>query len=135
MKVVLDTNVLISGIFWHGNPNSIILAWKERKFDLCISVETLEEFIRIMRDFKIRMPEDLLKEWINLLTENSILIEPIEKFDVVRDKKDNKFIDCAVAAEANYIVSGDPDLTDMKEFRSIKIVKPKEFLDILNTLI
>ena len=68
MKVVLDTNVLISGIFWHGNPNSIILAWKERKFDLCISVETLEEFIRIMRDFKIRMPEDLLKEWINLLT-------------------------------------------------------------------
>ncbi len=132
MKIVLDTNVLISGIFWRGNPYNILLAWKERKFDIYVSLEILEEFVKILKNFKIQMPENMLEEWINLLVENCILIEPEERFNVVSDRKDNKFIDCAVAGKVDYIVSGDSDLTELKIFMDIKIVTPREFLDIIS---
>ena len=58
----------------------------------------------------------------------SHVVEPSSKFDVVRDKKDNKIIECAFDSQANFIVTGDPDLLVLKEFHGIKIVTAKEFL-------
>jgi len=57
------------------------------------------------------------------------VVDVTSKFDVVRDKKDNKIIDCAFDGKADYIVTGDPDLLELKEFREIKIVTAKEFLE------
>ena len=63
MKAVLDTNVFISGIFWMGESHKVVLAWKEGKFDLVTSPQAVSELVKILSDFKIRLPHDMIKEW------------------------------------------------------------------------
>jgi len=128
MKVVLDTNVFISGIFWKGASNKVILNWKEGKFTLITSLETILEIIKILKDFKTKLPDDLIKEWVDLIVRNSIIVGPKEKMTIVEDDpKDNIFIETAVAGNADYIVSQDNHLLKLKEFRGIKIITPEEF--------
>ena len=63
MRVVLDTNVFVSGIFWSGNYCSqLIDKWKNKKFELVSSVEIVEELVKTLRSFKITMPEDMIEE-------------------------------------------------------------------------
>ena len=76
MKAVLDTNVFISGIFWKGIPNRIVNAWKEKKFDLVTSLENISELIKVLKDFKIKMDEELIYEWVTLIIKNSIIVLP-----------------------------------------------------------
>ena len=131
MKVVLDTNVFISGIFWPGDFNKVINFWKDGKFKLITSLEMISELIKVLKDFKIQLPEDMIKEWIDLIVKNSIIVEAEEKFKVVEDIKDNIFIEAAFAGKADYIVSQDNHLLKLSEFRGIKIVAPEEFLAII----
>ncbi len=132
MKVVLDTNVFISGIFWSGECNETILAWREGKFTLVISLQIVSEIIKVLNDFKIKMPKEMIKEWADLIIRNSIVVEPREKLIVIKDDtKDDIFIETAVAGNVNYIVSQDNHLLKLKEFRGIKIVTPEEFNKII----
>ena len=134
MRVVIDTNVFVSGIFWIGISNKIINFWREEKFDLVTSLKNVEELIKVLRYFKISMSNELMKEWINLLVENSIIVDVIGNVKVVKDDPtDDKFIETALNGNADYIVSQDRHLLDLKEFEGIKIVTPKEFLQILES--
>ena len=132
IRIVVDTNVFLSGIFWKGNFSSkIIDLWRDRKVDLISSISIIDELIRNLKGFKIKMDEDIVQEWENMILENSFLVEPEEKIDIIKDDfDDNKFIEAAVAGEAEYIVTQDNHLLKIKEFKSIKIITPKEFLDI-----
>ena len=133
MKVVLDTNIFISGIFWKGASNKVILNWKESKFTLVASLEAVLEIIKVLKDFKIRLSDDMIKEWIDLIRRNSIIVEPKEKIEAVKDDpKDSIFIETAVAGNVDYIISQDNHLLKLKEFRGIKIVTPEEFNKICN---
>jgi len=131
MKAVLDTNVFISGIFWQGFCNEIINLWKNEKFSLIVSGETLLELRKVLTDFKIQLPEELIKEWIELIISNSIFVEVHNHLDVVKDDpKDNTFIESALAGNADYIVSQENHLLKIKEFQGIKIISPEEFLSL-----
>ena len=133
MKVVLDTNIFISGIFWRGSSNKVILNWKEGKFTLVTSLKAVSEIIKVLKDFKIKLSDDMIKEWIDLIIRNSIIVEPKEKIAIVKDdSKDNIFIETAVAGNVDYIVSQDNHLLKLKEFRGIKIITPEEFNKICN---
>lgn len=133
MKVILDTNIFISGIFWTGKCNNLINYWKKEEFKLVTSLEIIDEFIRILKDFKIQLPEEIIKEWVELIIRNSIIVEPKEKFDVIKlDHKDDMFLDAAIAGNADYIVSQDNHLLNLREFKEIKIITPEEFLNILS---
>lgn len=133
MKVVLDTNVFISGIFWVGESNKVIMDWKEGKFTLVTSLQTISEIVKVLSDFKIKMPEEMIKEWVDLIIRNSIVVEPKEKIVVVKDdSKDNIFIETAVAGNVGYLVSQDNHLLKLKEFRGIRIITPEEFNKICN---
>jgi putative PIN family toxin of toxin-antitoxin system len=128
MKVVIDTNVFISGIFWKGHPNKVLNLWKEGKITLVVSADTLFEFTRVMNDFKIQLPQDMIRQWTNLILRNSILVEPKEKIGVVKDDpEDNMFMEAAVAGDAEYIISQDKHLLKLKSYKRIKVVKPEEF--------
>ena len=128
MKTVLDTNVFISGIFWKGASNKVILNWKEGKFTIVTSLEAVSEIIKVLKDFKIKLPDDMIKEWIDLIIRKSIVVEPKEKINIVKDDlKDNIFIEIAVAGNVDYIVSQDKHLLKLKKFRGIKIITPEEF--------
>ena len=121
MKVVLDTNIFISGIFWRGSSNKVILSWRAGKFTLVTSLEAVSEIIKVLKDFKIQLSDDMTKEWIDLIVRNSIIVEPKEKIEIVKDDpKDNIFIEIAVAGNVDYIISQDNHLLKLKDFSQIK---------------
>jgi putative PIN family toxin of toxin-antitoxin system len=133
MKVVLDTNILISGIFWRGSSNKVILNWRNGKFTLVSSLETISEIIKVLKDFKIKLSDNEIREWLDLIVRNSTIVELKEKIAIVKDDpKDNIFIETAIAGNADYILSQDNHLLKLKEFRGIKIISPDEFIVLLN---
>ncbi len=128
MKVVIDTNVLISGIFWKGYPNKVLNLWKEGKITPVISADMVSEFTRVMNDFKIQLPQGMIRQWTNLILRNSIMTEPEERISVVKDDPaDNMFIEASVAGDAEYIISQDKHLLKLKSYKRVKIVNPEEF--------
>ena len=133
MKVVLDTNVFISGIFWEGNfCSQIISKWRNGYFELVSSKEIIEELIETLKNFKIAMSEYIIHEWVNLLVENATIVESAERLKVIReDPSDNKFLEAAVAGNAELIISQDKHLLNQKEYQNIKIIKPEEALRII----
>ena len=133
MKVVLDTNIFISGIFWKGSSNKVILNLREGKVTLVTSLKIISEIIKVLKDFKIRLLDDMIKEWVDLIVRNSIIVEPKERIEIVKDDpKDDIFIETAVAGNVDYIISQDNHLLKLKEFRGIKIITPEEFNKICN---
>ena len=133
MKAVLDTNIFISGIFWKGSSNKVILNWREGKFTLVTSLEAVSEIIKVLKDFKIKLSDDVIKEWVDLIVRNSIIVEPKEKILAVKDDpKDDIFIETAVAGNVDYIISQDNHLLKLKEFRGIKMITPEEFNKVCN---
>ena len=137
MRVVLDTNVLVSGTFWNGDSAEIIERIDKGELELIISKELIEEYEEvIVRDEimdKIEGKNLALNESAKKIINDAIVVEPFQKFDAVKDdSKDNKIIDCAVEGNVDYIVSQDNHLLKLKEFMGIRIVKPEEFLEILD---
>lgn len=135
IRAVVDTNVLVSGLFGiKGSPSSqILLAIRTQKIILVTSpviVEEIEEVInrgRIVRFTK--MSKDERADFMDKLIERSDVTAGKQLVQLVgRDIKDDKFLACAVEAKADYIITGDKDLLVLKEHEGIKIVTPREFL-------
>ena len=131
ISVVPDTNIIISSIFWQGKPYEVIRRGILGDYQLIISNEILDEVMDKLKN-KFSFPEDNIHELIDIILTYCQIIEPVSRFDIVRDKTDNKILECAFDCKADKIVTGDQDLLDLKEFKGIKIVTAKEFLDDLN---
>jgi len=133
MKVILDTNIFISGIFWEGNfCSQIIDKWKNGEFELVSSIEILEELVKTLRNFKIQMPEDMIGEWRNLIIENSIIVKPTIKLNVIKeDPDDDKFLEAGITGNVDLIISQDKHLLKFKEYQRIKILTPEEAVLLL----
>jgi len=129
----MDTNVFVSGIFWEGNfCSQIIDKWKNKKFELISSVKILNELVKTLKDFKIHMYDEMIEEWRNLIIENSIIVEPTIKLNVVKDDPDDdKFLEVGVTGKVDVIISQDKHLLKLKEYQGIKIVNPKEALELI----
>ncbi len=125
---MLDTNVIISSIFWKGKPYEVVKRGLEGGYQIVVSPEILDEVVERLRN-KFQFPEEGIQELVDIILTYSHVIEPTSKFDVVRDKKDNKIIECAFDGKADCIVTGDSDLLELKEFRGIRIVTAREFLE------
>lgn len=127
----MDTNVFVSGIFWERNfCSQLIEKWKNKKFELVSSMEIIDELVKTLKDFKIQMPDDMIEDWRNLIIENSIIIDPTIRLDVVKeDPDDNKFLEVAVSGNVDFIISQDKHLLKLKEFEGIKILTPEEALE------
>jgi len=125
---VLDTNILISATFWTGPPYEITILAISKKITVCTSIELLDEYARILkRDFN--QDQKQIEEKIEAILKFSKTVNPTTKINEIKeDPQDNKVLEAAVEAEADYIVSGDKHLLKLKEFKGIKIVKAKEFL-------
>jgi len=128
MRVILDTNVFVSGIFWEGNfCSQIIDKWKNKDFELVSSIEIINELVRTLRNFKIQMPEDMIGEWRNLIIENSFIVEPTIKLNIIEaDLDDNKFLEAGITGKVDFIISQDKHLLNLKEYQGMKIVRPEE---------
>ncbi|HEX2714905.1 MAG TPA: putative toxin-antitoxin system toxin component, PIN family [Candidatus Acidoferrales bacterium] len=132
IKAILDTNVVISGIFWKGPPFRVLEAWQEQRFRLVISVPILEEYRRVLAEMAGEHFSPVLHSILGLIELHSEMVEPISLAKAVcNDPDDDKFIEAAVAAAADYVVSGDTALLRLKDHRGIRMVKPAEFLRLL----
>ena len=130
MKIVLDTNVLISGIFWKGPPCGVVSLWAENKIQLLITKTIFKEYLKILQ--KIDKTGLFVNKWIIMITKNSIMVPDKELTTICRDPEDNKFLNCALVCNADYLISGDGDLLILKKIGSTKIVTSVQFLRYLN---
>lgn len=135
-RVVLDTNVLISGLFAIKNsPSSKILdAIRKQRIILVISPAIVEEIAEVLnRDRVVKRTKMSIKErseFVDMLVERSDVTEGKQMRQIVsRDIKDDKFLACAVEAKADYIITGDKDLLILKKYEGIQILTPREFLE------
>ncbi len=127
MKVVLDTNTLVSAIGWSGPPQRTLNACLQGKFELYISQALLEEFIRVISRPKLKViarhPDlPLILSW---LYQPSHIVRPKTVISAIKkDPADNRVLECAVEAGAEVVISGDKHLLALEEYQGIKILSP-----------
>ena len=129
MRIVLDTNVFISGIFFTGPPYQILEAWRDGRVQLLVSPSILDEYQRIGAELALKFRDVDLKPFLDLLTvQAEIVLAPTFPPVIQDDPSDDKFLEAAVAGKASYIISGDKHLLKLSEFQGIQILKPRDFV-------
>lgn len=129
MKIVVDTNVLISGVFFGGFPRKILSAVVINKLTACATTEIVDEYEEIVQEMIERKQGHINRNLLSPLIRAMEIIEPVTQVKMSRDPDDDKFLGCAKDAHALYIVSGDKDLLVLKQFENIQIVTAKEFCE------
>jgi uncharacterized protein len=130
MKVVLDTNVLVSGIFFTGPPYRILKAWRDGEIKLAVSLEILAEYRQVALRLHQRHKGIDILPILDLLAIHSQLVmaAPLPE-PVCADPKDDMFLACALAANTRTIISGDKHLLAVSGFAGIHILRPRAFVD------
>ena len=130
MKVVLDTNVLVSGILFTGPPHQILLAWGEGRFELVFTSDIHGEYRRVAAELQQQFPGVDLAAALDLVLVNAHAFPPtVLDSQVCADPDDDKFLACAVASGARSIVSGDKHLLGVSGYRGIEVLRPRAFLE------
>jgi putative PIN family toxin of toxin-antitoxin system len=137
MKVVLDTNIAVSAsINPKGPPADIIRAWRAQIFTWVTSQPLLDELQRTLLSPRVRpyqaSTEPELSEFLFQVNQSTDLVSPTQTLEVIKnDPADNRVLEAALAAKADYIVSGDKDLLGLGSFENIPIITPTRFNAIL----
>jgi len=133
LKAVIDTNLFISGLFGRDSISAKFQdLWINQRFELVTSLETIREVSRVLQYPRIRQkfsPKDeTLKRFFRLIFRKAIITKDIYKTDrITDDPSDNMFLGSALEAKADYIVSRDPHLRDLKHYQDIQIVDASTF--------
>ena len=132
MRIVLDTNVLVSGIFFGGAPERIFHAWQYGKVQLVISAEIYAEYEEVVERFAEDHPS-IATDLPSVLERITLFAElctpsPLEE-QVSSDPDDDKFLACAVHTGVEIVVSGDSDLLDVSGYRGVRVLNPRKFCD------
>jgi putative PIN family toxin of toxin-antitoxin system len=129
VRIVLDTNVLISALLFGGNPREILNKVIRGEITLCLSESIMTELGNVLQRSKFGFPHTIVNQIITELSAISELVLPLEKIqEIAADEADNHVLECGVEADVDYIVSGDSHLLKIGEFHSIQIVNPQQFL-------
>ena len=137
MRLVLDANVLVSALISpRGAPGEILAAWERDRFDLVVSPATLDELGRVLRYPRIQkkysLPVDRLEQFLRLIAGQALMVDPPPELAVIKaDPSDNRYLECAKAGDAAYIVTGDKHLLALAEFDGTFILPPSAFLAVL----
>jgi putative PIN family toxin of toxin-antitoxin system len=130
LRVVLDTNVLISGAFYTGPPLQILQSCIKGEFQLVLSPEILVEYRRVGEEFSRESSNPDFERLLGLLVAQALIVEtPALDQPVCRDPDDDKFVACALAVGADVIVSGDKHLLNISSKLTVRVMRPKEFVD------
>jgi len=128
VKVVLDTNVVVSGIFFSGPPAEILRSWSRGKIQLLITPEIFDEYQRVAAKLNEKYPRIDIKRILDLILIGSELVVAAQlPRPICIDPDDDKFFDCAAAGKASIIVSGDKHLLKASGSHGIAVVTPRYF--------
>ena len=133
IRAVVDTNILVRAVIKPtGSVGPVLQRLRRREYTLLISRATLDELVEVLNRprlrKKYRLSERVLRATVRLIVLRSELIRPDRRITACRDPKDDKFLEAALAAGADCIVSGDADLLDLSPFENILVLRPAEFL-------
>ena len=133
LKLVLDTNVLISS-FWGGNPEKILDLFKKNQVYILSSEDIIVELKEILE--RVIQNPYKINPFLNFFLKKVIIVKPITTISIIdSDPSDNKFLECALAGKADFIISGDQKhLIPLKTFKNTPIFSPKQFLDHFQNL-
>jgi len=130
LKVVMDTNVFISGVFFSGPPYQILNAWQSGMFELAVSREILNEYRRVGEILAEGHGNVDLNPTLNFVIKHAKVYRPVRlKEPVCKDPEDDKFFACALASKSTIIISGDKHLLDVSGYAGIEVLKPRQFVD------
>jgi len=130
VRVVIDTNVFISGVFFSGIPSRILDACFLGHCEMAVSPEIFEEYLRVGSQFSKRPPNTDLQHLLALILNISILVEDTKGAgQICSDPDDDKFIHCALAAGATHIISGDRHLLDATGHGGVQVIRPRSFVE------
>ncbi|MDO9302397.1 MAG: putative toxin-antitoxin system toxin component, PIN family [Anaerolineales bacterium] len=133
MRAVIDTGVFVSALIRRqGTTGDVLLALRDARFTAIYTTDILVEIIDVLGRTKFRTkyhiePDDIT-ELINLIRLRGELVVPTQTVSACRDPKDDKFLEAALAAQTDCIVSGDADLLVLTPFQDVPILRPAEFL-------
>jgi putative PIN family toxin of toxin-antitoxin system len=134
-KIIFDTNIYFSAIGWDGKILDLVIhCFKKDEIDIFSSQDISEEIHEKLKSQKFqklvkgKIEESFIIEILDLITQNSQTEAVTTKLNICRDPKDNKFLELAQTVKADYLITGDRDLLDLKEFEETKILKPSEFI-------
>ena len=136
IKVVFDSNILVSATFWTGDSFTVLNQADKGVIKNFLSKEIEEEYRRVITSEEIIEKQERLRlnmqEIVERVIITSMIVIPKRKITAVKDDPDDdKIIECAVEGKVDYIITQDNHLLKLKDFEGIRIVTPKEFLDIL----
>lgn len=128
-KVVLDTNVLISAIAFKGKPREVFNKVLKGQMQLAISEDILNEMEGVLSGKKFRYPKGIIRSILNALEDLAEFVIPQKEVKrIKKDPNDNRILECAVEAEADFIISGDNHLLELKQYKNIRIITPSDYL-------
>lgn len=129
MKIVVDTNVVISGTFFGGYPQRVLRAVVEGKITAAATPEIVDEYTEITEEMIARAQGHIRREILSPFLGRLEMVVPQFNVHISRDPDDDKFISCARDAKALYIVSGDKDLLVLERYEEIEIITAKDFCE------
>lgn len=130
-RVVFDTNVLVSGFGFGGKPDECISLALSGEIELVLSTDVLHELAIVVEYDRLPFSAEEGHEFAGLIEDAARIVEPTHSIDAVdADPEDDKFLECAVVADADYVISGDNDLLKLDSYRGVEIVPPADFLEV-----
>lgn len=132
MRVVIDTNVLISAILKDRVPEEILLyVCSETNIQWIVTPEILAEYFEVLHRPKFSLPPDIIVSWERVIDANTISFESIAEAPKLSDPGDEKFLACAIAANADILISGDKVLKQVLKIGGTLILSPSQFKEYL----
>ena len=128
VKIVIDTNVLFSGLFFGGTPKRILASALDGAHVVLLSEPMIDEYRRVIIGFEnAKKHTKVFSDVLNLLIESATLVKPLATPKICRDPNDDMFIHCAVYGHADLIITGDNDLLVLKNVGPVAILTPDAF--------
>lgn len=128
MKIILDTNILISAFIFGGKPRQILSLVSDEQIQAFTSLILIAEFFDVVNK-KFDLSDEELALTKNQIENQFTIVQPKKTIKISRDEDDNRVLEAAIQGNCSYIITGDKDLLDLKKFKNIKIVTPETFLN------
>ena len=128
-RVVIDTNILISAIGWDAKPEECLEMVFDGKIQAFATQPMIDELSEVLEYDKFDFSGKEKQKFLEITVSEFQFTDPEASVEAVEDPDDNKFLECAISASADYIISGDSDLLELKEYQNITITTPERFLE------
>lgn len=132
LKIVADTNILISAAITEGSEFELLNLAKLKKIELVLSPQILKEFKEVISRPKFGFSQEQISNAFKQIISVSTIVMPSVEVNIIKDDaEDNKILECAETGKVDYIVSGDEHLLSLKKYKNIRIVRTRAILDIV----